>query len=82
MIMSVHGIEEDKKIGGYDSWDVRSAVTTMREAEEIKADAKFLKVVTGAMNTEADELKDTADLLTRTSAKLKKVFGKKNNAEK
>ena len=74
--MSVHGIEEDKKIGGYDRWEVKSAVTTMREAEEIKADSKFLKVVTGEMNKEADELKDTADLLTKTSAKLKKVFGK------
>ena len=75
--MSIHGIEEDKKIGGYDSWDVRSAVTTMREAEEIKADAKFLIVVVKEMNTEADELKGTADLLTKTSAKLDKIFGKK-----
>ena len=66
-----------QKIGGYDGWDVREAVSTMRRAEEIKADPKFLKVVIGEMNREADKLEDTADLLVKTSVKLKKVFGKK-----
>ena len=66
-----------KKIGGYDRWDVREGVSTMRRAAEIEKDPKFLKVVVAEMNKEADELEDKADLLVKTSAKLKKVFGKK-----
>ncbi len=66
-----------KKIGGYDKWDVESAVSTMRRAAEIEADPKFLKVVVAEMNREADKLEDTADLLVKTSKKLKKIFGKK-----
>lgn len=65
-----------KKIGGYDKWEVESAVSTMRRAAEIEADSKFLKVVVKEMNREADKLEDKADLLVKTSAKLKKVFGK------
>lgn len=65
-----------KKIGGYDRWDVESAVDTMRRAAEIKADPKFLKVVVNEMNKKADTLEDEANLLVKTSAKLKKVFGK------
>ena len=67
-----------KKIGGYDGWDVREGVSTMRRAAEIEADPKFLKVVIAEMNKEADKLEDKADLLVKTSAKLKKVFGKKD----
>jgi hypothetical protein len=75
--MSVHAIEgTSEKIGGYDKWEVSSAVTTMREAAEIEKDPKFLKVVIKEMNKEADKLEDKADLLVATSAKLKKVFGK------
>lgn len=66
-----------KKIGGYDRWDVESAVDTMRRAAEIEKDPKFLAVVVKEMNTEADKLEDKAKLLVTTSAKLKKVFGKK-----
>ena len=65
------------KIGGYNAWRVEDAVNTMKKAEEIKADSKFLKVVIGEMNREADKLEDTASLLVKTSAKLNKVFGKK-----
>lgn len=66
-----------KKIDGYDGWDVREAVSTMRRAAEIEADPKFLKVVIKEMNKEADTLEDKANLLVKTSAKLKKVFGGK-----
>jgi len=68
-----------KKIGGYDKWEVESAVSTMRRAAEIEADSKFLAVVVKEMNKEADKLEDKADLLVKTSAKLKKVFGKDKN---
>jgi hypothetical protein len=75
--MSVHATEgTSKKIGGYDKWEVESAVSTMKRAAEIKADSKFLKVVIKEMNKEADKLEGEADLLVKTSAKLKKVFGK------
>jgi len=66
-----------KKIGGYDRWDVEDGVRTMRRAAEIEKDPKFLAVVVKEMNTEADDLEKKAKLLVITSAKLKKVFGKK-----
>ena len=65
-----------KKIGGYDKWEVESAVRTMREAAEIEAKPKFLAVVIKEMNREADKLEDKADLLVKVSAKLNKTFGK------
>lgn len=77
MTSAVEPAGSSKKIGGYDKWDVESAVSTMRRAAEIEADPKFLKVVVKEMNREADKLEDKADLLVKTSAKLNKVFGKK-----
>ena len=70
-------IDVEKKIGGYDAWEVKSAVTTMSDAAKIEhGDQKFLKIVLSEMKKEADRLDDKADLLVKTSAKLKKVFGK------
>ena len=66
-----------KKIGGYDRYDVEDGVRTMRRAAEIEKDSKFLAVVVKEMNVEADDLEKKAKLLVNTSAKLKKVFGKK-----
>ncbi len=74
--MSCIAESSSKKIGGYDKWEVESAVRTMREAAEIEAKPKFLAVVIKEMNREADKLEDKADLLVKTSVKLKKVFGK------
>ena len=65
-----------KKIGGYDGWDVREGVNTMRRAAEIEADPKFLKVITKEMTKEADKLEDKAKLLVKTQVKLDKVFKK------
>lgn len=76
-------IEENKKtIGGYDGWDVREAGNTLKRAEEIKADPKFLKVVLNEMDKKADKTEETANLIRRTSTKLKSVFGKKGNPDK
>lgn len=69
--------KESEKIGGYDRWKVKSAVSTLKEAEEIKADSKFLKVVLAEMDKEADKTEKTANVIRKTSAKLKSVFGKK-----
>ena len=63
-------ISTSKKIGGYDGWDVREAVSTMKRAAEIKADPKFLKVVVAEMNKESDKLEDEAILLKKVSKKL------------
>ena len=65
-----------KKIDGYDRWDVREGVSTMRRAAEIEADPKFLKVVVAEMGKEADKLEDKAKLLATTQIKLNKVFKK------
>ena len=62
-----------KKIGGYDGWDVRSAVDTMKRAAEIKADPKFLAVVVGEMNRESDKLEGEAKLLKKVGKKLKSI---------
>ncbi len=62
-----------KKIGGYDGYDVREAVTTMKKADEIKADPKFLAVVIGEMDRESDKLEDSAKLLKKVGKKLKAI---------
>lgn len=67
----------EKKIGGYDPWKVRSAVSTMREAAEIEEDPKFLKVVAKEMDREAVRDIQKVTLLQKTSAKLKATFGGK-----
>ena len=61
------------KIGGYDAWRVKSAVDTMKEADQIKNDPKFLKVVIGEMNRESDKLEDSAKLLKKLGKKLKAI---------
>ena len=66
-----------KKIGGYDGWDVRSAVDTMKRAAEIKADSKFLKVVIAEMSKESDKLEGEAKLLKKVGKKLKSIREKK-----
>lgn len=68
--------ERPKKIGGYDRWEVTSAVDSLRRAEEIKADPKFLEVVLGEMDRKAAKLEKTSDLLRKTKKQLGKVFGK------
>lgn len=67
----------ERKINGYDGWEVRNAGDTLKDAEKIKSDPKFLKVVLTEMDKKADETEKTADIIRKTSAKLKGVFGKK-----
>ena len=75
--MSPCSPDNPKKIGGYDRYDVEDAVRTMRKSAEIEADPKFRKVVAAEMNKDAKNLVKKADLLTKTSAKLKATFGGK-----
>lgn len=67
--------EKPKKISGYYRYDVEDAGRTLRKSEEIKADAKFLKVVLKEMDKEAAKTEKTANLIRKTSSKLKEVFG-------
>lgn len=68
--------KEPAKIGGYDRWKVRDAVRTLKEAEEIKADGKFLKIVLKEMDREADKTEKTANVIRKTASKLKSTFSK------
>ncbi len=74
--MSVLESGKPKKIGGFDRYEVENAVRVLKEAEEIKANSKFLRVVLGEMNKESNKLEQTADLLTKTRKRLGKVFDK------
>jgi hypothetical protein len=79
-------VSKPDKIGGYDSWEVRSKADTLIEAEEIKnGDSKFYKVVLDevqkkatAAQEAADKKKTAADSITlekKVEKKLKKTFG-------
>lgn len=74
---SACSIDKPKKIGGYDRWDVTSAVESLERAEEIKADPKFLKVVLAEMDRKAVKLRKTSDVVAITASKLKKLNGGK-----
>jgi hypothetical protein len=82
-------IDKPDKIGGFDSWEVRSKADTLIEAEEIKkGDPKFYKVVLAevekkaAAAMEAAKAKKTAaDSITlekKVEKKLKEVFRSKD----
>lgn len=66
--------EKPDKIGGYDRYEVEGAGRTLKRAEEIKSDGKFLKVVLKNMDKDADETEKTASLIRNTASKLRKVF--------
>ena len=66
--------DKPDKIGGYDRYKVQDAVRTLREAEEIKGDSKFLKVVLKEMDKEADKTEKTASVIRKTASKLKSIY--------
>jgi hypothetical protein len=79
-------VSKPDKIGGYDSWEVKSKADTLIEAEEIKnGDAKFYKVVleevqkkATAAQEAADKKKTAADSISlekKVGKNLKKTFG-------
>lgn len=71
--MSAISEDKPKKIGGYNRWDVTSAVDTLNRAQEIQSDPKFLEVVLAEMDRKATKMKKTADVVSITAAKLKKL---------
>lgn len=68
---------KSEKIGGYDRYEVRNAMDSIKRYDEIKADAKFLKVVLGEMDREAKKLDASATLLRNTKKRMDKVFKEK-----
>ncbi len=61
------------KISGYDRYEVEEAVRTMKRADEVKADPKFLAVVIKEMDKESDKLDESAKLLKKVGKKLKAI---------
>ena len=70
------------KIGGYDTWRVKQAVTTLQEADEIRADDKFLAVVIKEMSRESDKLEESASLLKKVGKKLESIRKENKDANK
>ena len=79
-------VSKSDKIGGFDSWEVKSKADTLIEAEEIKSgDPKFYKVVMAEVQKKADAAQKAADkkkiaadsikLETKVGKNLKKTFG-------
>jgi hypothetical protein len=79
-------VSRSDKIGGFDSWEVRSKADTLIEAEEIKnGDSKFYKVVLGEVQKKADAAQEAAKkkqtaadglkLEKKVGKRMKKVFG-------
>ena len=73
MLTSPTQNKRKKEIGGYNTWDVEEAVNTLKHADEIKADSKFLAVVIGEMDRESDKLEKSAKLLKKVGKKLKSI---------
>ena len=66
-----------EKISGYDRYKVEDGGRTLRRAEEIKSDPKFLKVVLSNMDKEADETEKTVSIIRKTTNKLRDIFKSK-----
>lgn len=48
---------ESKKYGKYEKWEIESAANTLKEAEEIKADAEKMKYVKMCMQEKMKSMK-------------------------
>lgn len=70
---------DSDKLYGFDKWEVKSAVSTLKEAEEIKKkDPKFLEAVQKHADAEAMAAKEAATKLrsiTKIQKKMDKVYG-------
>ena len=65
---------KSEKIGGYDRYEVRNAIDSIRRYNEIKDDSKFLKVVLKEMDKQAAEKESDAALLRNTKKRMDKTF--------
>jgi len=64
--LEVAGKMEEKKINGYDEYEISDAVRTLRRAEEIKADKKLLKTIQPYLEKEMAAMKKVvSDIGTR-----------------
>lgn len=63
----------EKKINGFDEWEVKSDLDTLIRAKEIMKDAKKVKAVQQLM-TDKNEATDEVTLELKVAKKLKKVL--------
>lgn len=56
-------MSEEKKIDGFDEYELRDACRTLREAEKIKADAKKMKALQPFLKEEQEALTGLARLV-------------------
>lgn len=63
-------VNKEEKKKGYDSYELESAVRTLLEAEEIKADRKLMEAIQPLLTKKTKAIKSIADL--RSIAKEKR----------
>ncbi len=77
---------DSDKLYGFDKWEVKSAASTLKEAEEIKKkDPKFLIAVQKHADAEAAASKEAANKLrsvTKVQDKMNKVYGNPGSHKK
>ncbi len=68
----------DKKINGFDSWDIESDATALIKAEKIKKDKRknYLETVLAEVDKQVVAAEE-ALLAAKTATRLKSTFGKK-----
>ena len=68
-----------EKFMGFDKWDISSAVSSLKEAEDIKKKgSKFLKAVQAYADEDAEKAKAAASKIatvTKVKKKLDKTYG-------
>jgi len=64
----------EKKINGFDEWEIKNALDTLIQAKEIMKDAKKVKAVQQLITDKAKATNEVAREL-KVSKKLKKVLG-------
>ncbi len=71
-------IVSEKKINGFDKWDIESDARTLIDAEKIKMDKRknYLSTVLGEVNKQTKAAEE-ALLAAKTATRLKDTFGKK-----
>ena len=65
---------KQKKIGGFDEWDVNGWLDTLIRAQEILGNKKKIDAVKIAMTDKAEAVDKVEALLNKTDARLRKAF--------
>lgn len=81
MEMKVSGepVKEEKEYGEYDKYEIESAARTLKEAEEIKADAKKMKYVKKCMEKQMKAVNKAYKSIDDMRADYKKMNSEDND---